>query len=62
VFGVLTWCSFVDVTNITEECDVFGVNTLCGLASVASITEEHAVIIFTTELRFVMQQFIIIQC
>jgi len=57
VCGVLTWCSFVDVTNITEECAVFGVMTLCGLVSVAIITEEHAVTVFTTELWFMMKQF-----
>jgi len=57
-----TWCSFVDVTNITEECAVFGVMTQCGLLSVAIITEEHAITIFTTGLWFVMKQFIILQC
>jgi len=62
VFGVLTWCSFVDVTNITEECAVFGVMTLCGLVSVAIITEEHAITICTTELWFLKKQLIIIQC
>ena len=58
----LWYCGLVSVTNNTEERAVFGVMTLCGLVRVTIITEDCAVIIFTTELLFMMKHFIIIQC